>query len=264
MAGCKKNGTNEKVMEIIGSESYTADNIKQITRLVEHSDDLTEEEVRNLYMEVGNFIRMYAEHMTDSLNNRINDPELTGEEMRQLLQEINRLGEEMDETGVEIFKVEGQVVYGIAPIFIPNMFKSYISEQEYHFAEIEQMEYDMPSIIDDEVVISYQEIANRLWECDQMMMDTACSPELKTTIEALINSYMITLMYGTENSPAFDWRDGKMISDIKDAILNYVNDHPEAPSAVTLKQYIEVLEKSRFYETPATRQFFYNFIRPNK
>jgi len=262
MAGCKKNGTNEKVMEIISSESYTAENIEQIARLVEQSDDLTEEEARNLYLEVGDFIRMYAEHVTDSLNNRINDPNLSGEEMRELLQEINRLGEEMDRTGVEIFKVEGQVVYGIAPIFIPNMFKQYISEQEYHFAEIEQMEYDTPSIIDDEVMVSYQEIANRLWECDQLMMDTSCANELKLNIEALINSYMITLMYGTENSSAFDWRTGIMNSDIKDAIINYVNDHPEAPSAVTLQQYIEVLEKSRFYETPATRQFFYNFIRP--
>ncbi len=262
VAGCKKNGTNDKVMEIIGSESYTADNIKQIARLVEQSDDLTENEARNLYLEVGNFIRMYAEHLTDSLNNRINDPNLSGEEMRELLQEISRLGDEMDVTGVEIFKVEGQIVYGIAPIFIPNMFKEYITEQEYHFAEIEQLEYDMPSIIDDEVVVSYQEIANRLWECDQMMMDTACAQELKPSIEALINSYMITLMYGTENSSAFDWRTGKMNSDIKDAILNYVNDHPDAPSAITLQKYIEVLEKSKFYETPATRQFFYNFIRP--
>lgn len=264
IAGCKKNGTNEKIMEIIGSESYTADNIKQIARLVEQSDDLTNEEARNLYLEVGNFIRMYAEHLTDSLNTRINDPNLTGEEMRDLLQEINRLGDEMDVTGVEIFKVEGQIVYGIAPIFIPNMFKEYISEQEYHFAEIEQLEYDMPSIIDDEVVVSYQEISNRLWECDQMMMDTACAAELKPSVEALINSYMITLIYGTENSSAFDWRTGKMNSDIKDAILNYVNDHPDAPSAVTLQKYIEVLEKSKFYETPATRQFFYNFIRPNR
>lgn len=264
LAGCKKNGTNEKVMEIISSESYTADNIKKIARLVEQSDDLTEEEARNLYLEVGNFIRMYAEHMTDSLNNRINDPNISGEEMKELLQEINRLGDEMDITGVEIFKVEGQIVYGIAPIFIPNMFKEYITEQEYHFAEIEQMEYDMPSIIDDEVVVTYQEIANRLWECDQMMMDTTCASELKSSVEALINSYMITLMYGTENSSAFDWRTGKMNSDIKDAILNYVSDHPDAPSAVTLKKYIEVLEKSKFYETPATRQFFYNFIRPNK
>lgn len=264
VTGCKKNGTNEKVMEIIGSESYTADNIKQIARLVEQSDDLTNEEARNLYLEVGNFIRMYAEHLTDSLNARINDPNISGEEMRDLLQEINRLGDEMDVTGVEIFKVEGQIVYGIAPIFIPNIFKEYISEQEYHFAEIEQLEYDMPSIIDDEVVVSYQEISNRLWECDQMMMDTACASELKPSIEALINSYMITLMYGTENSSAFDWRTGKMNSDIKDAILNYVSDHPDAPSAVTLQKYIEVLEKSKFYETPATRQFFYNFIRPNK
>lgn len=264
VASCKKNGTNEKVMEIIGSESYTAENIKQIARLVEQSDDLTEQEARNLYLEVGNFIRMYAEHLTDSLNGRINDPNLSGEEMRDLLQEINRLGDEMDITGVEIFKVEGQVVYGIAPIFIPNMFKEYISEQEYHFAEIEQLEYDMPSIIDDEVVVSYQEISNRLWECDQMMMDTACASELKPSIEALINSYMITLMYGTENSSAFDWRTGRMNSDIKDAILNYVSDHPDAPSAVTLQKYIEVLERSKFYETPATRQFFYNFIRPNK
>lgn len=261
-AGCKKNKTNDKVMEIIGSESYTADNIKQIARLVEQSDDLTENEARNLYLEVGNFIRMYAEHLTDSLNSRINDPNLSGEEMRELLQEISRLGDEMDVTGVEIFKVEGQIVYGIAPIFIPNMFKEYITEQEYHFAEIEQLEYDMPSIIDDEVVVSYQEIANRLWECDQMMMDTACAQELKPSIEALINSYMITLMYGTENSSAFDWRTGKMNLDIKDAILNYVNDHPDAPSAITLQKYIEVLEKSKFYETPATRQFFYNFIRP--
>lgn len=264
LAGCKKNGTNEKVMEIIGSESYTADNIKQIARLIEHSDDLTDEEAKNLYMEVGNFIRMYAEHLTDSLNDRMNDPNLSGEEMKELLQEINRLGEEMDETGVEVFKVEGLVVYGIAPIFIPNMFKGYITEHEYHFAEIEQMEYDSPSIIDDEVVVSYQEIANRLWECDQMMMDTACSEEIKPSIEALINSYMITLMFGTENSSAFDWRTGMMNSDIKDAILNYVSDHPEAYSAETLKRYIEVLEKSKYYETPATRQFFYNFIRPKK
>lgn len=263
-AGCEKHETNNKVMAIISSEVYTADNIKQIAKLIEHSEDLTDEEARNLYLEIGNFIRLYAEHLTDSLNTRLNDESLTGEEMRLLLTEINKLGEEMDKTGVEVFKAEGQVVYGIAPIFLPNMFKSYITEQEYHFAEIEQLEYDMPSIIDDEVVISYQEIANRLWECDELVADSTCSKELKSSIEALINSYMITLMYGTENSPAFNWNNGKMNSAIKDAILNYINDHPDASSTAALRDYITVLEKSRYYETPATRQFFYNFIRPNK
>lgn len=263
LVGCEKHETNDKVMQIIGSGSYTSDNIKQIARLIEQSDDLTIDEARNLYMEVGDFIRLYAEHLTDSLNNRLNDQSLSGEEMRELLKEIDRLGGEMDETGVEVFKVEGQVVYGIAPIFLPNVFKSYISEAEYRFAEIEQMEYNMPSIIDDEVVISYQEIANRLWACDELMMDTACAAELKSSITASVNSYMITLMYGTENSPAFDWEDGRMNADTKDAILNYVSDHPDAPSAETLKRYIEVLEKSRYYDTPATRQFFYNFLKPN-
>lgn len=263
MTGCQKESTNDKVMEIINHKAYTAASIDSISALITASDDLTREQVNALRMEVGNYIREYAERLCDSLNTQLNNPDLTPQETQELLTAINNMAEPSDETGVGIFKVEGYVTYDISPIFIAEIFRNYLSKEEYEFAEIEQKEMEEPSNIDAEVTISYQEVADRLWRCERLMMSDSITDDLKVSLKPYINTYLIIMMYGADNTPAFDWDTHLMSQDVKDALLNYVNEHPEVESTAVLKEYINILEKSNYYESQATRAFYFNYLRNN-
>ncbi|MBQ0083036.1 MAG: hypothetical protein KBT41_07145 [bacterium] len=264
MAGCDtKQNTNDKVMEIINRKVYTVASIDSISSLIKSSDDLTKEQVNSLRMEVGDFIREYAEHLCDSLNDRLNDPALTPQETRELLTAINNMSEPSDETGVGVFKVEGYVTYDISPIFIADIFRDYLNEAEYEFAQIEQQEMESPSNIDAEVTISYQEVADRLWRCERLMTSDSINEDLKISLKPYINTYMIIMIYGADNTPAFDWDTHMMSQDVKDAILNYISEHPESECTAVLKEYVTILEKSRYYESHATRAFYFNYLRNN-
>lgn len=264
MAGCTQtSSTSEKVMKIINTEQYTADNIQQISSLITDSKDLTKPEADSLYLEVGNFIRLYAEHLCDSLNERLSDTRLTNEQLRDLLTGINALQDSVETTGVEIIKIEGEIKYDISPIFLADMFRNYISKEEYEFAEIEQVEFEMPISIDEELTISYQDIADRLWACDHLMDKAKENQDIQVMVKPFINTYVKALMYGAENTPNFDWGTGLMLPEAKDALLSYVNDHPDAYSATVLNQYIDVLKKSKFYDCRATRQFYFKYLREN-
>lgn len=263
LASCRKETTNDKVMKIVNSEQYTVENIQQISKIINGSNDLSMDEVSNLYIEVGNFIRMFAEHTADSLNNCLSNPDLEENELNAINSEIDKMTKMSNETGVEFFKSEGYVVYGIMPIFVANIFHPYLSDEEYRFSEIEQMEYEEPATLDAAVTVSYQDIADRLWNCDILIASQNSSEELKTNLQTYRNTYIITLMYGADNTPAFDWQTHKMQQEIKDALLNYVKDHPNAESTTTLKEYIAVLERSNYYETQATRAFYFNYLRNN-
>ncbi|MCQ2328966.1 MAG: hypothetical protein MJZ93_00210 [Paludibacteraceae bacterium] len=263
LAGCSEDSTNDKVMKIVNGEQYTVENIQQISKIINGSNDLSKDEVENLYIEVGNFIRMFAEHTADSLNNCLNNPDLEEEELNIINNEIDMMSKMSNETGVEFFKSEGYVVYGIMPIFIANIFHPYLTDEEYRFSEIEQMEYEDPATLDAAVTISYQEIADRLWECDKLYSSQNVTDELKTNLQTYRNTYIITLMYGADNTPAFNWQTHKIQQEIKDALLNYVKDHPNAESTPTLKDYIVVLERGNYYETQATRAYYFNYLRNN-
>lgn len=261
--GCKKSGTCERVMEIINSEQYTAENIQQISNIITESTDLTEAEADSLQLEVGSFIRQYAEHFCDSINGRLSDPTLTGEQMRDLLSDIGQLSELVGTTGVDFFKSEGSLVYDISPIFIADIFRHYMTAEEYALTEIEQAEFEQPTAIDEEITISYQDVADRLWACDQLMMKAGSNPDIAVMVKPYTNTYIKALMYGAENTPTFDWNTNRMLPEVKDAIMSYVNDHPDAPSATVLNQYIDVLKRSNFVDCQATRQFYFKYLREN-
>lgn len=263
ITGCQKESTNDKVMQIINRKIYTEASIDSISTLITSSNDLTKEQVNALRMEVGNFIREYAEHLCDSLNERLNSPSLSPKETQELLRDINNMVESSDITGIGIFKVEGYVTYDISPIFIADIFRNYLSTEEYEFAQIEQEEMQQPSNIDAEVTISYQEVADRLWRCERLMSSDSITNDLRISLKPYMNTYMIIMIYGADNTPAFDWDTHAMSQDAKDALLNYVSEHPDSECSKTFKEYIAVLEKSKYYESQATRTFYFNYLRNN-
>lgn len=263
MAGCKETTTTEKVMEIINSEVYSADNIKRIAALIEGSNDIRPEEVAGLRDEVSHFVYCYAEVLTDSINHRLDDPNMGNAELQALLRSIDEMEDEAEKTGVEVFKVEGHVYYDITPIFVADIFKHYLSAAEYSMAEIEQEEFNDPTVIDDAVMVSYDNVTERLWACDKLATSKDCSDDVKLLLQDFRNTYIMTLLYGADNTPAFDWNTHQMRAEVKDALLNYVSEHPNALSTPLLKEYIEILEKSNYYESQATRTFYFNYLRNN-
>lgn len=263
LAGCKETTTADKVMEIVNSEVYTEENIRQIASLVEGSTDIKAEDVAMLRDEVSHFIYCYAEVLTDSINHLLDDPNMGNAELTALLDSIDEMDEEAERTGVEVFKVEGHVYYDIMPIFVADMFKRYLTNAEYTMAEIEQEEFSEPTVIDDAVMVSYDEVTDRLWTCDKLAASENCPEDVKLQVKDFRNTYIMTLLYGADNTPAFDWDTHMMRNEVKDALLNYVSEHPKAMSTKLLQEYICILERSNYFESQATRNFYFNYLRNN-
>lgn len=147
--------------------------------------------------------------------------------------------------GISLFMFEGEPMAEVMPWYETQTFKRYLSECERELQKIFQREAEKPSVIDEEVVVDYSVISHRLFCCD-MLMDKYPDDELTDVINERRLNYLSLFMYGTDNTPAFNWNDGQLRNEIRGSIQRYILKHPHAYSTPTLKEFIDLMRHSNF------------------
>ncbi|MDR1653450.1 MAG: hypothetical protein LBS01_07385 [Prevotellaceae bacterium] len=157
--------------------------------------------------------------------------------------------------GITVSMVEGNVQVSISPMYIANTFWNYLSEGERQWAFRMETEMNDPVLEDASIVIAYEELANRLFICDELLKNYAEDSLLTPQVELFRNHYLVLLMFGCDNTPAFDWRTKQLQHEVREALISYINRHPDALSSPTIREYIELLQKNRFKKTAEIQEF---------
>lgn len=173
-----------------------------------------------------------------------NDPQL----MEQQLDSLNRAMSQLRQYGIMMYTSEGGITTDVMPIFIAEAFWKYMTPLERTIATLSELEVETPSLNDASINISYEEIAQRLKICDDMLAQYPDEP-LTPQIIACQKYYLAILLAGVDNSPVFDWNTRTLMPQIRQIVELYITEYPDAASTPTLQQFMALAAASNFKQS---------------
>lgn len=173
-----------------------------------------------------------------------NDPQL----MEQQLDSLNRAMSQLRQYGIMMYTSEGGITTDVMPIFIAEAFWKYMTPLERTIATLSELEVETPSLNDASINISYEEIAQRLKMCDDMLAQYPDEP-LTPQIIACQKYYLAILLAGVDNSPVFDWNTRTLMPQIRQIVELYITEYPDAASTPTLQQFMALAAASNFKQS---------------
>lgn len=250
LASCINNDYKETQKLISEANNFDIKTLSKITSKISDSEYSKDEalEIRNLYVQYLNDI---GSQISDSINTLIFSTDIDNYKIEEIT-ERKRL--ELQKYGIVLYNIEGELSYYILPYYVTSLFIDYLSPCEIELSIVQQKEIEDPVIIDAGIVVPCSEIANRLHNTEMILQectDSTCFQEL----HEFQQMYLMLLIFGIDNTPAFDWNTHEMDMDFKNEIINYINEYPELPSSKIFSEYIEILKKTNFKESKESRKF---------
>ena len=144
-----------------------------------------------------------------------------------------------------MYTSEGGINTDIMPMFIAEAFWKYMTPLERTIATLSELEIETPSLNDAAINISYEEVAQRLKMCDDMLAQYPDDP-LTPQITACQKYYLAILLAGDDNSPVFDWQTNTLMPQVQQIIELYIAEYPDAVSTPTLQQFMALAAASNF------------------
>lgn len=255
IASCAKKSTYEQAIQLLEeSPKNSQEVITDFEKIISSATEMSNQEAHELMLQFEDYITEYGEKMSDSLNHA-----LISSQSSDVINTIDSVAMQVESHGIALYMNEGYVEIEVSPKYISDLFKHFISETEYELSLLKQRELDDPSIMDEAVAVSYQEICDRLYYCDNLAVrhDTLFHNEIREYQKM----YAMLLMYGVENTPSFDWQKRTIHTEVRNAMSNYIIERPNAISAPILKEYLTLLEASGYRESSATIEFINNYIK---
>lgn len=254
--GCQPDNQYERVKYLLNKdEEVSANNLNEASAIILNDNDLSEEEADTLMEMFESYLEALAINATKELNNTFD----TVSDFQVFIDSLTSQAASYKKYGIELFMSEGIVDYDISPIFTTQTFAYYLSDFEKEMAGLYQTEIENPSLNDAALIVSYQEICNRLLKCD--IIKSNCDNEMKMEeIDNYRNMYLSILVSGVDNSPAYDWETGILQNEIKDAINNYIAEFPTMESSAFLKKFIDIMEQSGYKETEESKKLIDNYL----
>jgi hypothetical protein len=104
------------------------------------------------------------------------------------------------------------------------------------------------------IVIPISDLANRLVFWDEF---STKYPQhiFAETASARRDAYLLFLLSGMDNTPAFDFESKKINKDYMDAYTMILSTHPNMPSAKVIKEFVELLKKNNYTHTAQVDEF---------
>ncbi|MDO4190844.1 MAG: hypothetical protein Q4D14_04035 [Bacteroidales bacterium] len=156
--------------------------------------------------------------------------------------------------GIKLNIYEGEVMAEIMPDYEAEVFQRYLSKCEQELQKILQKEAENPCVIDEEIVVDYNIIARRLLSCD-VLIDKYENDNLLPVIDGERKFYLSLFMYGTDNTPAFNWETNTLRPTIKSVLEKYISKHPHAHSTTDISEFLHILKKSNYKRSIETDFF---------
>lgn len=245
------------IIEILNIEKpLSRENMEKARLMILETTDFTAAQAIDLQGKFTDYMQAYASkealRIEDKFNTIYNgnDAELISKQVDSLNREIDTLRK----YGIIIYSAEGFVESEVMPMYITETFWKYLTEAEKKLSQLAEFEVEDPSIQDAAITVPFQELCNRLKLSDQMATAFP-EDELYPQILACQQYYLSLLMVGVDNSPAYNWETHLFEAENKQAILNYIAENPSASSTPILKEFMALLETSKYKSTPEIERF---------
>ncbi len=229
----------------VNSISMIADQLEQLPPNARISDDL----FVDLKQFMTDVIEEFNEHFMDNYADVQQD--LWSDKKTERLAELNAL---LAKNGLELNAAEGNYYAQWQPTYFPKLFDGRISESLTSFLSIQKKEEENGYATDGYLLISYDELADRVLVWEQFLKDY---PEAYISDEARqnYNNYLMILMAGIDNSPVQDVDTSQLLPEIKALYLRIIEEHPGTHTAKSLKAYYEYLAQRQFKLNPEVYQY---------
>ncbi|WP_312561563.1 hypothetical protein [Anaerospora sp.] len=156
-------------------------------------------------------------------------------------------------SGYKIETAEGMYY----PVIDYEMYKKYQSNLTPDFAayiDIMAVESQQPPAKDAALRISWDELIKRTLAQERYLAQYPDSPKT-TEIKMLLNKYAMFALYGTNNTPLFDYDTKQMAAEAKKGYLETAWDDKNGVFSKTMRQYVTVLKKNDESLTRQVREF---------
>ncbi len=143
------------------------------------------------------------------------------------------------------------------PVIDYEMYKKYQSNLTPDFAayiDIMAVESQQPPAKDAALRISWDELVKRTLAQERYLAQYPDSPKT-TEIKMLLNKYAMFALYGTNNTPLFDYDTKQMAAEAKKGYLETAWDDKNGVFSKTMRQYVTVLKKNDESLTRQVREF---------
>ncbi len=229
----------------VNSISVIADQLNQLPPNARISDDL----FVDLKQFMTNVIEEFNKHFMDNYADVQQD--LWAGKKTERLAELNAL---LAKNGLELNDAEGNYYAQWQPTYFPELFDGRISESLTVFLSIQRHEEDSGYAVDGYLLISYDELADRVLVWEQFLKDY---PKTNIADEArqYYNNYLMILMTGIDNSPVQDVNTLQLLPEIKELYLKIIADHSGTHTAKSLKAYYEYLAQHQFKLSPEVYKY---------
>lgn len=84
--------------------------------------------------------------------------------------------------------------------------------------------------------------------------------ELYPQIVACQKFYLALLLAGADNSATFDWETKKLNPEVRQTVINYIAEHPDAESTKTLKEFMAIMKRNNYQSSSESDVFLLNKI----
>lgn len=146
--------------------------------------------------------------------------------------------------GYKYVMLEGSY-YPMIDYSLLKKYNPFLSEQMKDYIKIAATESDELTWNDAAVVISWEELGNRVIQAEKYLAKYPQSP-MKKEVGELYAMYMGAYIYGANNTPSFDYETKKIKEELLNTYKNTISENEGTVTAQMMKAYLQIIEKNDY------------------
>lgn len=152
----------------------------------------------------------------------------------------------LKQNGFRIAASEGQNYIDEDAYFLLSNFGDTVTEGINEFLSIRSKEIKEGFSEDASLMISWNQISDRIIDWDNYLKRYSSYPESKE-VKAIIDTiYLPAYLTGMDNTPAFDWETKILNDDLKKSFKRFIENYQNSTYYQVINEYYDILKKNNF------------------
>lgn len=173
--------------------------------------------------------------------------------------ELKKYLSEILQCGYKIITTEGQY-YPIQNYEYLKKYNYYVTDDIKEYINLKALDSAQPATSDGAIVISWDKIFERALKSEFFLKKYSSSLKYKDIKQQYL-FYAATYLYGTNNSPSFDYINNKLSKDILESYIKVSSDKSiESDLVIIVKNYLDILKKHNYKLTEEVENYRKNAL----
>jgi len=164
------------------------------------------------------------------------------------------LMEKYQNMGYSIYSAEGMYYLEPNPQFLLGNFKASISDDLYDYLTYRSAEVENHTFHDAAVVISWDELAERMVSWEKFMDMYPSSPYFEDA-KSMYDVYRFTFLIGADNTPAYRYPTEILDPDLLETYKSYSSKYPDSSMTPLIQDLLILLKNESYKKTERVEEF---------